>query len=80
MLVCNYPNSFIAYCTNFIKENKLLYKIFKVLLLLFFLILVLKDDSNNNFFFPILFKPYLHHRKINISIKKKYIKEIHQEM
>ena len=52
MLVCNYPNSFIAYCTNFIKENKLLYKIFKVLLLLFFLILVLKDDSNNNFFFP----------------------------
>ena len=31
------------------------------------------------FFFPILFKPYLHSRKINISIKKKkYIKEIHQ--
>ena len=26
------------------------------------------------FFFPILFKPYLHSRKINISIKKK----IHQ--
>ena len=77
MLVCNYTDSFIAYCTNFMKENKLLYKIFKVLL--FFFILVLKDNSNNNVLFPILFKPYLHSRKINISIKKKkYIKEIHQ--
>ena len=47
----------------------------------YFFILAFKDNSNNNvIFFPILFKSYRHHRKTNISIKKKYIREIHPKI